>query len=214
MQLDGGVEVPALDSVLLYGGSFDPIHHGHLIVSRYVAENLHIQRVILIPGASPPHKHDQTLTAAGHRLAMCRLAADRDDLFDVSAWETGQPGPNYSLLTVRHFHETLGPAVAVHWLIGMDSLHELGTWFQATELVDACTIVTTARPGFEPPAPASLAKHFSPAQVDKLRRNVIDGPRIDIAGTDIRARVRAGRSVRYLVPESVAQYIGEHGLYR
>jgi nicotinate-nucleotide adenylyltransferase len=202
-----------VDNILLFGGSFDPLHHGHLIVSRFVAEQLGISRVILLPSAMPPHKLDRRLTPADQRLAMCRLAVADDPLFEVSAWETEQTGPNYTLLTIRHFRAALGPHVGLHWLIGMDSLHELGTWYHAGELVDECTIVSTARPGFPPPGAEALAASFSAAQVTKLLNHVVEGPRIDIAGTEIRARAAAGRSIRYLVPEPVRRHIEERGVY-
>jgi len=228
-----------VDKFLLFGGSFDPIHHGHLIVARYVAEFLGARRVILVPAASPPHKAPGLLAPASDRLAMCRLAVTGDPQFEVSDWETkepggrgavevstaqGQPGaptcaaeqprPNYTIYTVRHFREVLGVGANLYWLIGMDSLHELGSWHRAAELVDDCTIVTAARPGCEPPDGAMLARCFSPSQVEKLLGHIVDNPRIDIAGTDIRARVRAGRSIRYLVPDAVRSYIAARGLYQ
>jgi nicotinate-nucleotide adenylyltransferase len=200
--------------VLLFGGSFNPIHHGHLIVSRFVAELSGIPRIILIPGASPPHKLDQPLAPAQDRLAMCRLATADDPQFEVSEWEILRPGPNYTIYTVQHFTELLGPDAEICWLIGMDSLNELHSWHRVAQLVDACTMVSAARPGALPPDVAALSARFSPPQVEKLLSHVIQGPRIDIAGRDIRARVQAGRSVRYLVPEAVRQYVDERGLYR
>ncbi len=206
--------VIAVRSVLLFGGSFDPIHHGHLIIGRHAAEHLGVERVVLVPSASPPHKQSHNLSPAADRLDMCRLAVGDDPQFEVSDWEVGQPGPNYTLLTVQHFRQTCGDATALHWLIGMDSLAELGTWYHAAELVDACTIVTAARPGSEPPSAAFLGRWFSPAQIERLYRHILEGPRIDISARDIRARVRAGRSIRHLVPEPVRQYLLGHGLYR
>lgn len=204
-----------MDRILLFGGSFDPIHHGHLIIGRAVAEHLGLDRIVLIPARTPPHKAAHVLAPGEDRLQMCRLAVADDPLFEVSEWELGQPGPNYTLLTVQHFRTTTcGPSAELYWLIGMDSLAELGTWYRAAELVDACTIVTAARPGFEAPPAEFLARWFTPAQVEKLHRHVVAGPRIDIAGRDIRARVRAGRSIRYLVPEAVRRHIESRGLYR
>ncbi len=200
--------------MLLFGGSFDPLHHGHLIVCRYIAEHFGVTQVVLVPSASPPHKQDRVLAAATDRLAMCRLAAADDPQLAVSDFEIGQPGPNYTLYTVEHFRGRLGGAAELYWLIGMDTLHELGTWHRAGELVDACTIVTAARPGFERPHRSALGGCFPGPQIQRLQQHIVEGPRIDIAGTDIRARVRAGLSVRYLVPEVVRRYIDEHGLYR
>jgi nicotinate-nucleotide adenylyltransferase len=203
-----------LSRVLLFGGSFDPIHHGHLIVARHVAETLGVERSILIPSAVPPHKQDRALAGTADRLAMIAAAIENDAGFDVSDHEMLQAGPNYTLLTIRHFRATLAAETELCWLIGMDSLRELGTWYRAGELVDACTIVTAGRPGSTLPTAAELETHFTPDQAARLLNHVVAGPQIDIASTAIRARVRGGRSIRYLVPESVRRYIGERGLYR
>ncbi len=203
-----------MKQVLFFGGSFDPIHHGHLIVARFVAEHRGIARVILVPSASPPHKQHRRLTAPADRLAMCQLAVADEPLFEVTDWEVGRPGPNYTLDTVTHYRQTLDPDNELCWLIGMDSLLELESWHRAAELVDLCTIVTTARPGCAPPDAAALGRRFSPPQIARLLQNVVAGPRVDIAGTDIRARVRAGRSIRFLTPDAVCRHITEHGLYR
>lgn len=199
---------------LLFGGSFDPIHHGHLIVARFVAEQLGVVRVVLIPGAAPPHKLDRQLTVGAERLAACRLAVADEPLFEVCDWELTQPGPNYTLNTVNHFRAALGPGVELCWLLGMDSLLELHTWYRATELVELCTFVTAVRPGCVPPDAAQLARHFSPAQAARLVTHIVASPCLDIASTEIRARVRAGRSIRYLVPGPVRKFIDERGLYR
>jgi nicotinate-nucleotide adenylyltransferase len=202
-----------LDRILLFGGSFDPIHFGHLIISRSVAERLRIQRVVLIPGASPPHKQERQLAPPADRLAMCRLAVGADPLFEVSDWETRQPGPNYTLNTVRHYLERLPAGAGLFWLIGMDSLPELATWYRAAELVESCTIVTAARPAYEQPELSRLAGVLSGEQIEALRRHMLETPRIDISATDVRARLRAGRSIRYLVPDAVAAYIAQRRLY-
>ncbi len=202
-----------MDKILLYGGSFNPIHNGHLIVARHVAERLGIGQVVLIPSASPPHKLGQRLAPAEERLALCRLVAEDDPQLSVSDWEIGRSGPNYTLLTVEHFRHVVGSERELCWLIGMDSLRELETWYHAEELVDACTIVTAARPGFEAPGASELGRCFSAEQVDRLLAHVVEGPRIDIAGTEIRARVRMGQSIRYLVPEVVRARIEGVGLY-
>jgi nicotinate-nucleotide adenylyltransferase len=200
--------------VLLFGGSFDPIHHGHLIVSRYVAEKLGAERVILIPGAAPPHKVRATLTPAPIRLELCRLAVREDRQFEVSDWEARQPGPNYTLHTVRYFQQTCPPETSLYWLIGLDSLHELTTWYRVGELASVCTLVTAGRPGSEWPSRDALAGSLSPKQIDELEAHYLRGPLIDVSATDIRARVRAGRSIRYLVPEPVRELIETRRLYR
>ncbi len=203
-----------MSGILLFGGSFDPIHHGHLIVARAAAEALDVERVILIPSARPPHKLDRRLTPADVRLRLCALAVAGDALFAVDPWETQQQGPNYTLLTVRHFREQWGPAVRLYWLIGADSLAELHTWYRVPELVEACILVTVARPGVDLSSLPELENLLTPRQLETLRSHVLETPQIEISASDIRARVRAGRSIRYLVPEAVRVEIERQGLYR
>lgn len=204
---------PAARGVLLFGGSFDPIHHGHLIVSRAAAEELGLDQVVLIPAANPPHKDAALLTPAEHRLAMCRLAVDDDPQFEVSAWEIARAGPNYSLHTVRHFQKTLPAGSRIHWLLGMDSLLELASWHRPAELASACTLVTAVRPGCEAPDLESLGEALSPKQIAVIEEHILETPLIDIRATAIRARVRGGQSIRHLVPERVRGYIAEHRLF-
>lgn len=199
---------------LLFGGSFDPVHVGHLIVSRYVAEQFGIERVVLIPGATPPHKQGQRLAPGADRLAMCRLAVGDDPQFEVSDWELGQEGVTYTLHTVGHFREARPAGTRLYWLVGMDSLVELGTWYRVAELVGSCTIVTAGRPGYESPDLSGLVGPLTPGQVDELRRNIVESPLIDVSATEIRGRVRSGASIRHLVPEPVRAYIRQRGLYR
>jgi len=206
--------VPGVSGILLFGGSFDPIHHGHLIVARAAAEQLGVERVVLIPSARPPHTLDRQLTLARLRVRLCELAVADDPLFAVDDWETRQSGPNYTLLTVHHFRERLGPEPALYWLIGADSLAELHTWYRVPELVEACMLVTVARPGVDLSRLPQLERLLTPAQLDRLRAHVLSTPRIEISASDIRARLRAGRSIRYLVPEAVRAEIERLGLYR
>jgi nicotinate-nucleotide adenylyltransferase len=199
--------------VVLFGGTFDPIHIGHLIVARSVGERLGAERIMLIPSAEPPHKADATITPAEHRLAMTRLAVDDEPGFTVSDCEVRRNGPSYTFDTISHFRLTLGEDVELCWIIGADSLCELVSWYRAAELVDACRIVTAARPGFDNPDLSMLRQVFSETQVTRLQESILPTPRIDISSTEIRRRVGTGQSIRYLVPEAVRNYIAEHGLY-
>jgi len=203
----------AKGDILLFGGSFDPIHHGHLIVARAAAERLQAARVVLIPAAQPPHKQTVTLAPARHRLHMARLAVDGDELFDVSDCELTREGPSYTIDTVRHFREIYGPKVLLYWLIGADSLAELPTWRAIKTLVDECIFVTAVRPGMAPPW-ATLRNVLSEKQLAVMKDYVLQTPLIEISATELRRRVAENLSVRYLTPPAVAAYIAENGLYR
>lgn len=200
--------------VLLFGGSFNPIHHGHLAIARAVAQQLEIPRVVLIPAASPPHKQGEVLPPGAQRLEMCRIAVAGDPLFEVSDWELRQSGPNYTLLTVEHFRSRLPAASELYWLIGMDSLRELHTWHRVGDLAACCTLVTAQRPGFPPADLAPLRALLAPGALERVRRHILETPQIGISATGIRARVARGASIRELVPEGVADFVREHGLYR
>lgn len=202
------------ERVGLYGGSFNPIHCGHLIIARGVAEQLELDRVIFLPSATPPHKNGECLIDARHRAEMVRLAIVGEPIFDFSDYDLARQGPSYTIETIAHFKRELADETELFWIIGADWLAELGTWRKAAELVDACTIVTAARPGWERPDLCSLSAKLSDSQITKLRKNILDTPRIDISATDIRARAAAGKSIRYLVPESVQTYIEMFKLYR
>jgi nicotinate-nucleotide adenylyltransferase len=200
--------------VALYGGSFNPIHVGHLIVARAVAEHLDLSRVILIPAAYPPHKWSHELADAHHRLEMAHLAVAGEPHLEVSDIEFQQGGMNYAIRSVEAYREILGPDARLHWIIGGDTMLDLPIWHRVREMVDMCRIVTAIRPGSEVPDLSPLLGVLSAEQVARIREGLVPTPRIDISATEIRWRIRAGRSIRYLVPDAVRHYIDEHGLYR
>ncbi len=198
----------------LFGGTFNPIHFGHLIAARSVAEQLALDRVVFIPSANPPHKSVAGLIDASERLEMVRLAIADEPAFEVSDCEIRRPGPSYTIETVASFRKQLDPESEICWIIGADSLPELTTWYRVSELVDCCRIVTVSRPGWDEPDMSPLAQQFDERQIARLREGIVQTPRIDISATNIRSRVRQGRSIRYLVPEPVRTHICETGLYR
>lgn len=198
----------------LFGGSFDPIHFGHIISARSVAEHLGINRIVLIPAAEPPHKTGRALASVEHRLRMTRLAVQGDPPFEVSDIEAHRPGPSYTIDTVIEFRRRLPDPSPLAWLIGADSLPELATWRRIADLLDQVRIVTMSRPGPGSPDMTGLAELVGERPVARLLADRICTPQIDISATDIRARVAQKLPVRYLVPDDVALYIAEHRLYR
>lgn len=201
-------------AVGLFGGSFDPIHFGHLISARSVAEHLGIDRIVLIPAAQPPHKTGRALASIEHRLQMTRLAVGDDPLFEVSDIEAHRPGPSYTIDTVIELGRRLPDSSALAWLIGADSLPELATWRRIADLLDRVRIVTMSRPVTGIPDMTGLVDLVGERTVARLLADRIDTPQIDISATSIRARVGRNQSVRYLVPDDLALYIDEHRLYR
>lgn len=193
---------------LCFGGSFNPIHHAHLICARAAVEAGGFDRLALIPSAQPPHKpHSAYLAKAEHRLEMCRLAAGVEaDRFEVLDLELGRSGPSYTLDSVREL-KGLGWG-EVHWLIGADMLQQLPTWHEADRLIEEAEFWVLARPGWE------LDWSILPTAYRKLERRVLPAPLVDIRATDIRQRVADRKSIEFLVPQAVAGYIALHGLYR
>jgi nicotinate-nucleotide adenylyltransferase len=183
----------------LFGGSFDPVHHGHLIVARVAAEVLGLAQLRFVPAREQPFKQGTHRAAAGHRAAMLELATAAEPGFAVERAELERPGPSYTVDTLRGLRER-EPAGELVLLVGADAAAELGAWRESAELPHLARIVAFARPGSPPPD--------SP-----LVERTIRVPAVDISATEVRRRVREGRSVRYWVPDPVAEYIARHRLY-
>ena len=193
--------------ILCFGGSFNPIHNGHLRCADAVARMAGYDRVLLIPSAQPPHKPDaQDLAAASDRLAMCRLAAAATPRFDVSDIETRRAGPSYTIDTAQELRDQ--GITPIHWLIGADMLLYLPKWHRPLDLLREVHFVIMARPGWE------IDWTAMPVEFHHLRDQVVEAPRIDISATDIRRRVAQGQPIDHLVSRPVAGYIIDHGLYR
>jgi len=190
----------------LYGGAFNPIHNGHLICARNLAEKIELDKIILIPAISPPHK--ENLADPSVRLKMCQLAIDGEPLFEVSDIEFSLSKPTYTINTVDAFLK-LYPNDELCWIIGFDTIMQLHTWHRIGELIQKIKIVTmSARYSFIPESLTFLSTDI----LQKLNKFVaID--RITIRATDIRNRLRNGKSIKYLVPDNVNNYILQNGIY-
>ncbi|MCL2329909.1 MAG: nicotinate-nucleotide adenylyltransferase [Phycisphaerae bacterium] len=200
--------------IALFGGTFDPIHHGHLLAARAVAEQLSLDRVVFVPAPNPPHKIGHELSDAADRLEMVRRAIEGEPRFEVSDIEIRRSGPSYTVLTVQEYRQLVGPGVPLVWIIGGDSLPELHSWYRVSELVQLCRVVTAVRPSYEMPELTALQGCLPGPMLEQLKQDVLATPRIDISSTDIRRRIRDGRPIRYLLPDRVIEYIQSRGLYR
>ena len=196
---------------LYFGGSFNPIHHGHLRCAQAVADQAGYERVVLIPSARPPHKPDNPeLASPADRLAMCQLATNErggaSPLFLVSDIETRRGGPSYTIDTVTELKSS--GETDVHWLIGADMLLYLPKWHRPLDLLREVHFVVMARPGW------TIDWNALPSEFRHLRDHVVPVPAIDISGTEVRRRVRQNLPIEHLVPRPVATYIDSHHLYR
>ena len=183
----------------ILGGSFNPIHFGHLILAQEAKESLGLEKVLFVPCALPPHKSEDDLLSASHRLEMVRLAIQGNPHFELSDLEVRRGGVSYSIDTVNALRKE-SPSATFYFLIGSDALQGLSRWKQIEELERLCHFVIAGRPRF--PA-ADLPKGL-------LRLSM---PEIDISSREIRQRLTEGRSIRYLVPEPVGDYLEKHQLY-
>jgi len=202
--------------IAVFGGTFDPVHIGHLITARAVAEQRGFERITLVPAASPPHKRG-ALAAPEHRMAMLRLAVGDDPTFEICELELYRTGPSYTYRTLIELRDRHGPDAELYWIIGADMLASLHTWHRAKEVMDLARILVAARPPWPGKADellAGLAGPLGPQNVEQLRRSIVETPLIDISSTELRRRIAAGRPVRYFIPEHVITYIDKHGLYR
>lgn len=194
----GGLRERAL-KVGVFGGSFDPVHIGHLVVAECAAERLALDRVRFVPAGQQPLKSGHH-AGAEHRLAMVEAAIGDNPRFLVDPREARRSGPSYTVDTLRALAAE-GPGDALFLLLGADAAGELTAWHDAQDIAALATVVVLTRPGAAPPAHPPDAR-------------VLEVPGVDVSATQVRDAVRRGRSIRYLVPRAVEEYIVSHGLYR
>ncbi len=196
----------------ILGGSFNPIHLGHLIIAQDALEAFGLDRILFMPCASPPHKTAAEMVSAEHRREMVEAAVADHAPFDVSAVEIERGGVSYSIDTVRQLQAD-DPDPEWNLIIGGDSLAEFHLWRDVEELLQLCAVLTIVRPGFErDQIAASLG--LEPDWTKKLLAHVATGHSVKISSSDVRSRIRGGLPIRYLVPDTVSAYIDAHGLYR
>ena len=195
----------------ILGGTFNPIHLGHLLIAADALEQLGLDSVKFIPSATPPHKTVDKLAGERDRLRMIVLAIRRNAEFEVDDIEIKRGGKSYSVDTLSELRRR-DPQAAFYFIIGADSLRELHLWREVGRLVRLCTFVTVPRPGFE--AKPVIDPRLDAATRRCLRQHVLHGHACDIASREIRARVAKGRSIRYLVPDAVHEYIRRRRLYQ
>jgi nicotinate-nucleotide adenylyltransferase len=190
------------------GGTFDPIHYGHLLIAEEARRVFGLDRVEFVTAADPPHKTGRTISPAEHRHAMVVLATASNPFFRASRRELERAGPSYSIDTISEVRAE-SPGAEIFFITGADAILEILTWHRAAEVIRLCTFVAATRPGHDL---AALQRVLPPEFVAQIRP--LKAPGVDISGTQIRERVRRGESTRYLMPEAVEAYIMKEGLYR
>ena len=193
--------VPARRRIGILGGTFDPPHVGHLMVASDVFTALQLDRLLLVPSASPPHKRGKVRATAEQRVEMMRSAIAGDERFEVDDLELRRDGASYSVDTLRELRSRYGEETELYFVVGMDQLKEFHTWREPDEVSRLARLVAVSRDGEEPEpgGPVTI-----PVRVT----------RVDLSATDVRGRVQAGESIRYFVPDPVREFIEREGLYR
>jgi nicotinate-nucleotide adenylyltransferase len=197
-------------SLGVLGGTFDPIHHGHLAIAEDVRETLGLERILLVPAAHPPHKPGRPITPAAHRLAMVEAAVAANPRLGVGAMEVERGGDSFTVETL----EALRSAGErdVWFILSVEALGGFDAWRQPERILELARLAVVPRgtPAAGVADAAWVARHF-PGREDRVR--FLPGPLLPISGSVVRRRVAAGRSIRYLVPDQVARYIADHALY-
>lgn len=193
----------------IMGGTFDPIHIGHLILGEQAWEALGLDKVLFITAGQPPHKPEAVEAEAVHRYNMVRLAVQDNEHFECSRIELDRPGPSYTIDTIRQILGLYGENTRVYLLVGADEAREFMTWRDPYGIKELSTIVVANRPGYPisevlAALPPDFASAVKPLEI----------PGVDISSTDVRARIKLGCSIKYLVPGAVESYIRDNELYR
>lgn len=193
----------------VFGGTFDPIHLGHLIVASEVRHALALDRVLFVPAGRPPHKPEQPISDDVDRLAMLRLALAGNPAFEISTVDLERPGPSYTADLLAILGEGLAPAELV-FLMGEDSLQALPTWHQPGRIATLAELGVATRPG----VPLDLDAVYRAVPETRGRVRLVPSPAIDVSSHDLRRRVATGAPIAYQVPAAVEAYIAARGLYR
>lgn len=190
------------------GGTFDPVHYGHLVIAEEARYEFALDRVVWVPAGDPPHKTTRRIVSQEHRYAMVVLATASNPAFEVSRMELERQGPSYTVDTVAAFHEQR-PQAELFFITGADATLEILTWHRHQDLIERCRFIAVTRPGYD------LERLSAVLPAGYLERiSTIQAPGVDISSTALRRRLAGGEPIKYLVPEGVESYLSKHGLYQ
>jgi nicotinate-nucleotide adenylyltransferase len=211
------VTSPRPGSIGLMGGTFDPIHIGHLAVAEEARDALGLERILFVVAGTPPHKAPGAVTEVEHRVAMVELAIARNPAFELSRIEVDRPGPSYSADTVVDLdraERAAGRSPDLTVIMSAETFTDLPSWHEPERLLALARVAVVPREGYPAPEPGWLARQLPATGGQEARVDFLEGPRLGLSSTALRDRVANGRSIRYLVPDPVAGYIASHSLYR
>lgn len=208
--LAGWNRVTASRKLAVFGGTFDPVHVGHLIIAEIMRHHLNLEQVIFLPAGRPPHKPGQVLSADADRLAMLKLAIADTDAFTISTIDLDRPGASYTADTLRVLQEQAGHDHVLHFLMGQDSLRDFPTWHRPDLIAQRARLVVALRPGVS--VSVEQAEEAVPATRGRIQ--LVPVPLIGISSRELRTAIRSGGPFRYQVLPAVADYIEDRSLYR
>ncbi len=213
-ELNGGgsmSETKGIKRVGIMGGTFDPIHYGHLVTAEETRGRFNLDKVIFVPSGKPPHKKGYTVTDARHRYLMTLLAVATNRFFEVSRIEIDRQGYSYTVDTVNQFYQQLPEGTEIYFITGADAIMEILTWKNIEELLGRTRFIAATRPGIELEHMKLVLKELPFSAMEMIYPQEV--PAMAISSTDIRMRVREKRSIKYLLPEAVEHYIYKNRLY-
>ena len=193
----------------IIGGTFNPIHLGHLMIAEVACESFNLEKVIFVPARIPPHKHNDVI-ASRHRYAMAAAAVSDNPNFEISDIEMRREGPSYTVDTIQHFKIIYGPNVEFYFIAGTDTIRALPTWKFIEELLDEVHFIGATRPDGSSVIDATLDE-LGPKAYEKI--HVMEVPEMKLSATYLRERLRSGKTVRYMLPKCVVDYIEKNHIY-
>lgn len=198
-----------MENLGIMGGTFDPIHYGHLLAAEEARFEFNLKKIIFVPSGHPPHKKEEDVSAFKHRYLMTSLAIVTNPYFEISSIEIEREGPSYAIDTINFFKEKY-PETNIYFITGADAIHKIITWHRAEELPNICNFIAVSRPGYKlKEINMELKNRFSFKNLFSL-----EIPALAISSTEIRNRVKNKRPIKYLLPEPVENYIYKNNLYR
>jgi len=200
------------NSIAVFGGTFDPVHYGHLVAANEVMEAFSTDGVVFMPAGMPSHKDSSCVTDNELRFEMTKIAISSNPKFFVSRMEIERGGPSYTIDTVLELKKLLKPDAKIYFLIGADSVFQVFSWKNARELITMCEFIGVTRPGYNKRELYGRIKDINQSCESKI--HFFEIPAFDISSSEVRERIKEGKSIKYLVPEGVEEYIYKKGLYR
>lgn len=199
-------------SIAIMGGTFDPVHYGHLVTAEAVCHRFNVDKVLFVPAGMPAHKNNNEVTNNEHRYLMTVLATITNCMFEASRIEIDRPGRTYTIDTINELRNICGQEVKLYFITGADAIHQIFTWKDAEKLITMCDFVAVTRPGYK--------KNILFKEINDIRKNYeskvhfVEVPALDISSSDIRRRVKNNMPIKYLLPETVENYIMKHNLFK